>query len=195
MASRPPRPLYATPPVPPPSVPLSLALDPIPAPDEVASLGLFKKRNRSSLPISDAERFKNVYRADPGRPLFAASMTNLPRYSTSTRESAPSSPHLSPPSPSHSPQSPSRSGSGDSHSTHADARMYEPRGYEAREPLRASSAAHARVQRKLQRSAQAAAASTLSLSVVPEFEEERNHRVFADSRVGRWMRKLVRSKD
>jgi hypothetical protein len=44
----------------------------------------------------------------------------------------------------------------------------------------------------MQRNAQAAAASQLSLSVVPEFEEERNHRVFADSRVGRWMRKLVR---
>ncbi|BEI89034.1 uncharacterized protein CcaverHIS019_0203960 [Cutaneotrichosporon cavernicola] len=123
-------------------------------------------------------------------------MTNLPRFSHSShRESTPNSPHLQPPSP--SPQSPSRSGSGDSSTGVAEnPSCYEPRSYETPryEPLRASSAAHARVQRKLQRSAQNAAQSTLSLSVVPEYEEERNHRVFAETRVGRWMRKLVRSK-
>ncbi|GMK59554.1 hypothetical protein CspeluHIS016_0801600 [Cutaneotrichosporon spelunceum] len=183
---------------------LSLALDP---PDDL------RKRNRSSLPLSDAERFKNVYRADPSRPLFAASMTNLPRFSRdSSRDST--SPHLQPPPSRSASQDASddsgmaEGGVGDAGDSTGANDVYErcESRYERYddapryEPLRASSAAHARVQRNLQRAAMNAHArthahSSLSLSVVPEFEEERNHRVFAQSRVGRWMRRLVRSKD
>lgn len=188
--------------------PLSLALDPLdpiepPRPQR-------KRRNRTSISspsskLSDAEAFKQTYRSPTGNPTFAASMTHLPTTSAALRATSPiprfshdvgrrdSSPFS---------HSRSRDGSDNDNSDRSDTSDSSgspgsaasqsvgstPAPYE---PLRASSAAHARVQRNLARRAMA---STMSLSVAHEVEEkeERNHRVFAGSKVARWVNKFVR---
>lgn len=188
--------------------PLSLALDPLDPIEPPRDRR--KRRNRTSISspkLSDAEAFKRTYNHPTSNPTFAASMTHLP---TSGFRATSPTPRFSqdigrePYSPSRarrsrdnsgdtdtsdtSDNSTSSTGSGSGSGASPSLGSTQPAPYE---PLRASSAAHARVQRNL---AKRAMASTMSLSVAHEVEEkeDRNHRVFAGSKVARWMNKFVR---